>query len=503
MIGNVSPRNDRHRRRPFLATLLSTMGSSPSLIAAACLLILATAGVVALLTMPVVLRVVRKQVEGHRQRQFVAHLQRPGQEISDTFYADLNALREFLLVSSEENAIDHQGSNKNKNKNNKNKNKNNKNKNNNKKMKKRWVKKMIQTKYADNIENEKVGIVVPCGNSRSMLRNLYTGLAALRDGLRSSMPVTVSYYGSREPIGEAVQEVFTARFSNVTFMDLSAEFEYPAHQRGIDNENTAYFGFKAKILALYASPYQHVLLLDSDSVPLIDPALLFASEAYAKHGNVFWPDRWCEPVPLFDELIRGGNNDSNNNNNNNDDDTPDNFRQTDSGQVLLDRRRHQDVLEYLLFLNAHDEFTYGLAYGDKDTFEAAFLLAGKRDAFYQVRAGPSIGLSGATSGSKPLGFFHVGLDEDVDSKDIAFVHRTSEAKRASPARVAWVLWHTDCAWNERYWQFFRPLTWGGSKTWEACDDGGDGGGGLPGGAAWGAAEGGWEEAGPVLDGFFL
>jgi hypothetical protein len=150
-----------------------------------------------------------------------------------------------------------------------------------------------------------VGIVVPCGNTRLMLRNLYTSLAALRDGLRSTVPVTVSYYGSREPIDEAVRERFAARFSDVSFMDLSAEngaFEYPAHQRGIDNDNTAYFGFKAKVLALYAAPYRHVLLLDSDSVPLVDPARLFASKTYVEHGNVFWPDRWCEPVPLFDEL---------------------------------------------------------------------------------------------------------------------------------------------------------------------------------------------------------
>lgn len=45
---------------------------------------------------------------------------------------------------------------------------------------------------------------------------------------------------------------------------------------------------------------------------------------------------------------------------------------------------HKDVLEWVLFLNTHDEFTYYYAYGDKDTFQAAFLLAGKSDTYYQA-----------------------------------------------------------------------------------------------------------------------
>ena len=36
--------------------------------------------------------------------------------------------------------------------------------------------------------------------------------------------------------------------------------------------------------------------------------------------------------------------------------------QTDSGQLLFDRERHHDVLEWLLFLNTHEEFTYRYAY---------------------------------------------------------------------------------------------------------------------------------------------
>ena len=59
-------------------------------------------------------------------------------------------------------------------------------------------------------------------------------------------------------------------------------------------------------------------------------------------------------------------------------------RLTDSGQVLLDRARHADVLEYLWFLNSHREVVYSHMHGDKDTYKLAFFLAGKLGDFYQV-----------------------------------------------------------------------------------------------------------------------
>ena len=43
------------------------------------------------------------------------------------------------------------------------------------------------------------------------------------------------------------------------------------------------------------------------------------------------------------------------------------------------------MLEWLLFLNTHDEVTYRTAHGDKDTFRAAFHLAGRAAMYQQVR----------------------------------------------------------------------------------------------------------------------
>ena len=65
------------------------------------------------------------------------------------------------------------------------------------------------------------------------------------------------------------------------------------------------------------------------------------------------------------------------------------------------RHQHADVLEWVLFLNAHDEFVYRVAFGDKDTFRAGFDLAGKRERFYQVGGGWGFGVPGPGAG--PLG----------------------------------------------------------------------------------------------------
>ena len=493
------------------------------------LTVLAVAGY---LLLPLVLFVARRCAEGYRRHEFVSHLSKPREQISREFFTDLDALDE-VVKGRREFFTDHDG---------------------------------LDSGPSTTTAATR-GIVIPSSNSPMMLKNLYASLVALRDGLNSSVPVTISFYGSREPIDPAVQARFVARFRDTSFMDLSTDIVYPEYQMRVDNDNTRYFGFKAKVLALYAAPYDHTLLLDSDSVPLVDPALLFESAAYEKHGNVFWPDRWCEPVELFGELGLGlgarrwaddgddrdedgddtrkdmsSTNETTNETNtkkkkerkkekekekerkiekkNNRKDVTQTQglevdlrgkRQTDSGQVLFDRRRYADVLEYLLFLNAHDEYTYERAYGDKDTYEAAFFLAGKWASFYQVDVGVSVGLGG---NGAPMGFLQgmpgpsTARDDDDDDDEgsrrrtsIVFVHRTSEAKRSKlggAGGVQWVMWETTCEWNEKYWHFFRPLRWYGSggsgRGWENVGDLENGGFGD----GWEKGRVGWNEFdGPV------
>jgi hypothetical protein len=49
-------------------------------------------------------------------------------------------------------------------------------------------------------------------------------------------------------------------------------------------------GFPLKILALLNSKFRHILFLDCDSIPLMDPAEIFHSEEYTRSKAIFWPD---------------------------------------------------------------------------------------------------------------------------------------------------------------------------------------------------------------------
>lgn len=57
------------------------------------------------------------------------------------------------------------------------------------------------------------------------------------------------------------------------------------------------------------------------------------------------------------------------------------------------RVKHAAVMEWIWFVNSHDQFFYSHLHGDKDTFQLAFHLAGQEDAFQQVTKPPGEALS--------------------------------------------------------------------------------------------------------------
>ena len=76
---------------------------------------------------------------------------------------------------------------------------------------------------------------------------------------------------------------------NVRIIDLSR----------IYNDNDALFTrvgdgrlYQVKVAALLATRFDHVLLLDGDNVPLVNPDFLFSSEPLRQTGTLFWKDFW-------------------------------------------------------------------------------------------------------------------------------------------------------------------------------------------------------------------
>lgn len=142
--------------------------------------------------------------------------------------------------------------------------------------------------------------------------------------------------------------------------------------------------FATKVYSIYHSAFDRVLFLDSDNVPVRDPAFLFKSPEFVDTGAVFWPDFWQPSHTLFYlredsllwELLQ----------------MPfvDMFEQ-ESGQLLIDRHRHSVPLELVHFFTFHRPNPFvqlKLVWGDKDLFRMAWLKL--KTPFHMIQAPPAV-----------------------------------------------------------------------------------------------------------------
>ncbi|ETO84028.1 hypothetical protein F444_02037 [Phytophthora nicotianae P1976] len=173
--------------------------------------------------------------------------------------------------------------------------------------------------------------------------------------------------------------------------------------------------FAAKIFALYNSGFERILFLDADNVPVRDPAYLFKSPEFEKTGAVFWPDYWNPHYTIFHlhedsllwELL----------------DMPyvDMFEQ-ESGQMLIDRRRHAAPLELVRFFAFHQPNPIEklkLLWGDKDLFRFAWIKL--TVPFYMIQTPPAV--AGTVNGTSFCGMTMVQHDA---KGDVVFLHRNAK-----------------------------------------------------------------------------
>jgi hypothetical protein len=122
-------------------------------------------------------------------------------------------------------------------------------------------------------------------------------------------------------------------------------------------------GWELKPYAIIHSRFREVLFMDADNVAIKDPAVLFESPEYRKHGAVFWPA--YRPFP------------------------PDNpiwkichvkYREEpdfETGQILIDKSRCWKALQLTMHLNENSDFYYEYTQGDKETFHMAWRMLGQ------------------------------------------------------------------------------------------------------------------------------
>ncbi|KAI4747823.1 nucleotide-diphospho-sugar transferase [Aureobasidium sp. EXF-12298] len=141
--------------------------------------------------------------------------------------------------------------------------------------------------------------------------------------------------------------------------------------------------YQLKSLAMLFSSFEHVLYLDSDSIPLLNPGTeLFATEPYTSSGLVIWPDFWVSTEsPSFYTVVGLGM-------------MPSNLREASSeaGQLLINKRKHIKTLLLAVYYNIYGpDFYYpllsqgALGQGDKETFMAAAMVLDL--PYYRIKTG--------------------------------------------------------------------------------------------------------------------
>jgi hypothetical protein len=203
---------------------------------------------------------------------------------------------------------------------------------------------------APNLNFSGRGIVICAGGER-LFTCAYVLLRLLRDLVSCTLPIQLWHFGGEE-LAPAMRALLAPL--NVELVDATAFLEdYPAD---IGN------GWQLKSYALLHSRFAEVLMLDADQVPVRDPALVFEMPEYLQTGAVFWPDiidlSPANPIWALTGLAA------------------ENCPAWESGQIVIDKRRHLRALRIALYLNERASIVYRMLYGDKDTFLIAWRIAG-------------------------------------------------------------------------------------------------------------------------------
>lgn len=230
--------------------------------------------------------------------------------------------------------------------------------------------------------------IVMCAGGPSLLTQAWTNLDVLRNELGCRLPVAL-YYVGRDEMPEACQRFFEESFDGLRCIDATKVPDRP-----LQPPTRALGGFETKPFVLMNAPFDELVFIDADSVPLRDPATLFDSALYTEHGNLFWPDACMlsNLVPHPGEFSHYGLQDG----------RARHFVQgvnprifdymrlprpstlerasheTESGQIVLDRRRCFDAVQLAWFLSARPEHFRLFFYGDTEMYRIAFGVAGRR-----------------------------------------------------------------------------------------------------------------------------
>lgn len=204
------------------------------------------------------------------------------------------------------------------------------------------------------------GIVTVAGGRR-YLPGAWASAFTLR-ALGVSLPIQMWYFGDEE-CDDYVKSLFETL--DVECVDAKVVLaRHPSKSLSRPNGTSRFARFELKCYAILHSPFDEVLFLDADNIPLRNPSTLFDEPEYKLKGALFWPDppygarpldarSWnacglpMQPGPSFE-----------------------------SGQLLVHKRRCWKQLQLCAWMNEESDYWFSLLYGDKDSYKVAWHVTG-------------------------------------------------------------------------------------------------------------------------------
>lgn len=238
-----------------------------------------------------------------------------------------------------------------------------------------------------------------------LLPSAYATVRTLREVLRCRLPIEI-WYRPRELRNVDVELAPLRKLAE----NATNESEITFHEI---NDGWA-TGFTTKIFAITRSFFEGVLFLDADNVPVRDPSFLFDTTEYKENGAIFWPDFWQPARTIFGvnahslvwEML----------------DLPFvNMFEQESGQLLINLKRHAAPLELVSFYAFHQPNLFmklTLVHGDKDLFRFAWM---KLKATYHMIQSPPAVAGKVINGS----FCGMTMVQHDAQGEILFLHRNS------------------------------------------------------------------------------
>lgn len=191
------------------------------------------------------------------------------------------------------------------------------------------------------------GITVCAGGFR-YFTNAWVLIRMLRK-LGCELPVQFWYYGEGEMDGKMRKLVEPYGVECVDARRKAEEVGCRLSQ-----------GWPLKPFSILHSPFEEVLALDADNMPIRNPEYLFESAGYRETGAIFWPDVGrTAPGSAIWKLMG----------------VP--FRpepEFESGQIVVNKALAWEPLNLAMWLNEEGraDFIYKIIWGDKDTFRFAW-----------------------------------------------------------------------------------------------------------------------------------